>query len=28
VFTMPAGKITKGKQLSDILIDERRSARF
>ena len=28
VFTMPAGKITKGKQLSEILIDERRSARF
>jgi len=28
VFTMPAGKIAKGKQLSEILIDERRSARF
>ena len=28
VFTMPAGKITKGRQLSEILIDERRSARF
>lgn len=28
VFTVPKGKITKGKQLSDILIEERRSARF
>ena len=28
VFTLPSGKITKGKQLSEILIDERRSARF
>jgi len=28
VFTMPAGKIAKGKQLSEILIDERRSTRF
>ena len=28
VFTMPSGKITKGKQLSEILIEERRSARF
>ena len=27
-FTLPSGKITKGKQLSEILIDERRSARF
>jgi prevent-host-death family protein len=27
-FTMPSGKITKGKQLSEILIDERRNARF
>ena len=28
VFTMPSGKIAKGKQLSDLLIEERRSARF
>ena len=28
VFTMPAGKIAKGKQLSELLIEERRSARF
>jgi len=25
---MLSGKITKGKQLSDLLIEERRSARF
>jgi prevent-host-death family protein len=28
IFTMPSGKITKGKQLSEILIEERRSARY
>jgi prevent-host-death family protein len=28
VFTMPSGKIAKGKQLSELLIEERRSARF
>jgi prevent-host-death family protein len=28
VFTVPKGKVTKGKQLSDILIEERRAARF
>ena len=28
VFTVPKGKISKGKQLSEILIEERRSARF
>lgn len=27
-FTMPKGKISKGKQLSEILIEERRAARF
>lgn len=28
VFTMPKGKISKGKQLSEILIEDRREARF
>ncbi len=28
VFTMPEGKISKGKQLSEILIEERRAAKF
>ena len=28
IFTLPIGKIKKGKQLSEILISERRSARF
>jgi prevent-host-death family protein len=28
VFTMPKGKISKGKQLSEILIEERRTAKF
>lgn len=28
VFTMPKGKISKGKQLSEILIEERRAAKF
>jgi len=28
VFTVPKGKAVKGKQLSDILIEERRTARF
>ena len=28
IFTLPKGKIKKGKQLSEILISERRSARF
>ena len=28
VFTVPKGKISKGKQLSEILIEERRLARF
>ena len=28
VFTMPKGRISKGKQLSEILIEERRSSRF
>ena len=28
IFTLPKGKIEKGKQLSEILISERRSARF
>lgn len=28
VFTMPKGRISKGKQLSEILIEERRAARF
>ena len=28
VFTMPKGAVSKGKQLSEILIEERRSARF
>ena len=28
VFTMPIGKISEGKQLSEILIDERKSAKF
>ena len=27
VFTVPKGKIKKGKQLSEILIEDRRSAR-
>jgi hypothetical protein len=27
VFTMPKGKISEGKQLSEILIEERRSGR-
>jgi hypothetical protein len=28
VFTMPKAKISEGKQLSEILIEERRSAKF
>ena len=28
VFTMPKGRISKGKQLSELLIEERRSSRF
>lgn len=28
IFTMPKGKMTKGKQLSEILIEERRVAKF
>ena len=28
VFTMPKGKISKGKQLSEIIIEERRTAKF
>ena len=28
IFTLPKGKIIKGKQLSEILIEDRRSARF
>jgi prevent-host-death family protein len=28
VFTMPKGKIGKGKQLSEIIIEERRSSKF
>jgi hypothetical protein len=28
IFTLPLGSIKKGKQLSEILISERRSARF
>jgi len=28
VFTIPEGEISEGKQLSEILIDERRSAKF
>ncbi len=28
VFTVPKGGIKKGKQLSEILIEERRSARY
>jgi hypothetical protein len=28
IFTLPTGKIKKGKPLSEILIAERRSARF
>ena len=28
VFTLPKGAIAKGKQLSEIIIEERRSARF
>ena len=28
VFTVPNGQISEGKQLSEILIDERRSAKF
>ena len=28
IFTMPKGKMTKGKQLSEILIEERRAAKF
>lgn len=28
VFTMPIGKISKGKPLSEILIEERRSAKL
>ena len=28
VFTMPSGKIAKDKQLSELLIEERRNARF
>ena len=28
VFTVPKGKIKKGKQLSEILIEDRRSARY
>ena len=28
IFTLPNGKIKKGKQLSEILIEDRRSARY
>ena len=28
IFTLPIGRIKEGKQLSEILISERRSARF
>ena len=28
IFTLPIGRFIKGKQLSEILISERRSARF
>lgn len=28
IFKAPAGKISKGKQLSEILIEERRTARY
>ena len=28
IFTIPKGEISEGKQLSEILIDERRSAKF
>jgi prevent-host-death family protein len=28
IFTMPKGKVSKGKQLSEILIEERRTAKF
>lgn len=28
VFTVPKGEIKKGKQLSEILIEDRRSARY
>ena len=28
IFTLPNGKIKKGKKLSEILIEDRRSARF
>jgi hypothetical protein len=28
IFTHPKGKIIKGKQLSEILIEDRRSARY
>lgn len=28
IFTLPKGKIEKGKQLSEILIEDRRSARY
>ncbi len=28
IFTVPKGKIKKGKQLSEILIENRRSARY
>jgi hypothetical protein len=28
IFTLPKGKIIKGKQLSEILIEDRRSARY
>jgi hypothetical protein len=28
IFTLPKGKFIKGKQLSEILIEDRRSARY
>jgi len=28
IFTLPKGKIEKGKQLSEIIIEDRRSARY
>jgi hypothetical protein len=28
IFTLPKGKIEKGKQLSEILIEDRRSVRY
>jgi len=28
IFTLPKGKVKKGKQLSEILIEDRRSARY